>query len=191
LPHGTATRGTGLLAHYCHRVGEDTNRRARGNSLPCACGTGHRRGATRRRCAHPLVDALAGEGARGGAAIPPPAATAVAVSSPSRVTEKERGGEKELGSGPRDHDTAMAPPPDPTARRQERSRRCTGLCRPRKSKERKKRRASGWTGSGGGVPRWRRRQRGPVAMGGRRRAAQIGKGRRENKLGLGTDRCRF
>ena len=183
MPHGTATRGAGLPAHYCRRVGEDTNRRARGNSLPCACGTGHRCGATRWRCAHPLVDALAGEGARGGAAIPPPAATAVAVSSQSRVTEKERGGEKELGSGPRDHGTAMAPPPDPTARRQERSRWCTGLCRPRKCKERKKRRAGGWTGSGGGVPSRRRRQRWLVAMGGRRRAAQEAK-RRRNVLGF-------
>ena len=34
----------------------------------CACGQGHRRGATRRRRPHPSVGALAGEGARGGAA---------------------------------------------------------------------------------------------------------------------------
>ena len=35
---------------------------------PCACGQGHRRRATRWRRPHPSVGALAGEGARGGAA---------------------------------------------------------------------------------------------------------------------------
>ena len=42
----------------------------------------------------------------------------------------------------------------------------------RKEKEKKERRGGGWTGSSGGVPRWRRRPRWPVAMGGRCRAAQ-------------------
>ena len=35
---------------------------------PCACGQGHRRGATRRRRPHRPVGVLAGEGARGSAA---------------------------------------------------------------------------------------------------------------------------
>jgi len=36
--------------------------------VPCACGQGHRCGATRLQRSHPPVGALAGEGARGGAA---------------------------------------------------------------------------------------------------------------------------
>jgi hypothetical protein len=118
----------------------------------------HRRGAPRRRRAHTPVDARAGERAHAGAAIssgqasvrpawgwratvapPPPAPPRAAAARCSARKDKQRASE---GFGWRGDGAAMAPPPNPTVRRQE-------SCRWRVGREKKggKKRHGPWAGS--------------------------------------------
>ena len=169
-------------------------RRAKACKGKCRHGYGlraakHRRGAPRRRRAHTPVDARAGERARAGAAIssgqasarptgegwcataepPPPAPPRAAAARCSARKKRSRVSE---GFGWRGDGAAMAPPPDPTVRRQE-------SCRWRVGREKKgERNVTG---------------RGPVAGPGRAPARATGataaglewEGRRRNELGFG------
>ena len=138
-----------------------------------ALGLEHYRKAARRRRVHPWANARTSERPYGGAVTPGD------HGSPLR------------GTGPGGRKEGVLAPARPRSRRGGVQRRRRHLLPAkgrrrsvlRKEKEKKERRGGGWTGSSGGVPRWRRRPRWPVAMGGRRRAAPR-KGREKAKLGL-------
>ena len=116
----------GLAAYHRHCAAQIRPRRRRKTAAPlvredrrsrlmapCACGQGHRRGATRRRRPHRPVGVLASEGARGGAAP--------SSGRHERPLLWERRGQREEkgGSGP----PAMARRPDRAARWREGQRR--------------------------------------------------------------------
>ena len=137
-----------------------------------ALGLEHYRKAARWRRVHPWANARTSERPYGGAVTPGD------HGSPLR------------GTGPGGRKEGVLAPARPRSRRggvQRRRRLLPAKGRRRsvlrKEKEKKERRGGDWTGSSSGVPRWRRRPRWPVAMGGRRCAAPR-KGREKAKLGL-------
>ena len=145
----------GLAAYHRHCAAQIRPRRRRKTAAPlvredrcsrlmapCACGQGHRRGATRRRRPHPPVGALASEGA---AAVPhlPPAATGGCHSVLVSMCAVRRGADrgerrKNSSSGLPDHGKAKERRPDHrpdrAARRQEVTGGAAGL-EPRKKGE--------------------------------------------------------